>query len=129
MGTIAEPLGMSITEAAYGVYQVVNENMITATRVHLSEHGEDPRALEQLRAVGPAEPAGEAEEQGGAVEVDPAGPAGGGHHPVRHVEPRSDPSAGGGQSHQRSWARTPRAIRPSCTWLVPSTIVSCLASR
>jgi hypothetical protein len=34
-----------------------------------------------------------------------------------------------GQSHQRSWARTPRAMRPSWTWLVPSTMVSCLASR
>ncbi len=34
-----------------------------------------------------------------------------------------------GQSHQRSWSSTPRAMRPSCTWLVPSTIVSCFASR
>ncbi|MCW5853761.1 MAG: hydantoinase/oxoprolinase family protein, partial [Anaerolineae bacterium] len=55
MRTIAEPLGMSITEAAYGVYQVVNENMISATRVHLSEHGEDPRRL-KLMAFGGAGP-------------------------------------------------------------------------
>ena len=33
------------------------------------------------------------------------------------------------QSHQRSWSSTPRAMSPSCTWLVPSTIVSCFASR
>ena len=34
-----------------------------------------------------------------------------------------------GQSHHRSWPRTPRAMRPSCTCEVPSTMVSCLASR
>ena len=33
------------------------------------------------------------------------------------------------QSHHRSWLSRPRAMRPSWTWLVPSTIVSCLASR
>ena len=33
------------------------------------------------------------------------------------------------QSHQRSCASTPRAMRPSCTCEVPSTMVSCLASR
>ena len=36
---------------------------------------------------------------------------------------------GPGQSHHRSRSSTPRAIRPSCTWEVPSTMVSCLASR
>ena len=33
------------------------------------------------------------------------------------------------QSHQRSRSSTPRPMSPSCTWVVPSTIVSCLASR
>ena len=33
------------------------------------------------------------------------------------------------QSHHRSRSRTPRAIRPSWTCEVPSTMVSCLASR
>ena len=36
---------------------------------------------------------------------------------------------GHAQSHQRSWSSTPRAISPSCTCEVPSTIVSCRASR
>ena len=36
---------------------------------------------------------------------------------------------GPGQSHHRSRSSTPRAMRPSCTWDVPSTMVSCLASR
>ena len=35
----------------------------------------------------------------------------------------------GHQSHHRSPASTPRPIRPSCTCEVPSTMVSCLASR
>ena len=53
---------------------------------------------------------------------------------VRSAEPPGRAQAGArtvgpGQSHHRSRSRTPRAIRPSCTWDVPSTIVSCLASR
>ena len=36
---------------------------------------------------------------------------------------------GPGQSHHRSLSSTPRAMRPSCTCDVPSTMVSCLASR
>jgi N-methylhydantoinase A/oxoprolinase/acetone carboxylase beta subunit len=53
--TIAEPLQMSVTEAAYGIYQVVNENMISATRVHVAERGADPRRL-KLIAFGGAGP-------------------------------------------------------------------------
>ena len=52
---IAEPLQMSVTEAAYGIYQVVNENMISATRVHVAERGADPRRL-KLIAFGGAGP-------------------------------------------------------------------------
>ncbi len=55
MQGLADALGMSITDAAHGVYQVVNENMISATRVHLSERGEDPRRL-KLMAFGGAGP-------------------------------------------------------------------------
>ena len=43
---IAEPAQpFTVTEAAYGIYQVVNENMISATRVHVAERGADPRNL------------------------------------------------------------------------------------
>ena len=42
---------------------------------------------------------------------------------------REDFVRGHGQSHQKSWSSTPRAISPSCTCDVPSTIVSCFASR
>ncbi|MCB9139096.1 MAG: hydantoinase/oxoprolinase family protein [Caldilineaceae bacterium] len=52
---VAEPLGVSITQAAAGIYQVVNENMISATRVHVAERGVDPRGL-KLIAFGGAGP-------------------------------------------------------------------------
>ncbi len=39
---IASPLGLSIEEAAWGIHQVVNENMAAAARVHLLEHGRTP---------------------------------------------------------------------------------------
>jgi len=52
---LAEPLKMSVTEAAHGIYKVVNENMISATRVHVAERGGDPRQL-KLIAFGGAGP-------------------------------------------------------------------------
>ena len=52
---IAEPMGLSLTDAAYGIYRVVNENMISATRVHIAEQGADPRRL-RLIAFGGAGP-------------------------------------------------------------------------
>jgi N-methylhydantoinase A len=52
---IAEPLGLSAIEAASGIYQVVNENMISATRVHVAERGVDPRKF-KLIAFGGAGP-------------------------------------------------------------------------
>ena len=41
----------------------------------------------------------------------------------------SQASVGHGQSHHRSWPSTPLAMSPSCTWEVPSTMVSWRASR
>ena len=39
---IAMPLGMSIEQAAWGIYQIANENMANAARVHTLERGRDP---------------------------------------------------------------------------------------
>ena len=39
---LAEPLGLSVEEAAWGIHQVVNENMASAARVHLLERGRTP---------------------------------------------------------------------------------------
>ncbi|MDR7468131.1 MAG: hydantoinase/oxoprolinase family protein [Armatimonadota bacterium] len=55
IGRLADRLGMSLTETAWGVYQIVNENMISATRVHVAERCEDPRRL-MLLAFGGAGP-------------------------------------------------------------------------
>jgi N-methylhydantoinase A len=52
---IAEPMDLSVTEAAHGIYRVVNENMISATRVHVAERGADSRRL-KLIAFGGAGP-------------------------------------------------------------------------
>jgi N-methylhydantoinase A len=41
-GQLAEPLGLSVEQAAWGIHQVVNENMASAARVHLLERGRTP---------------------------------------------------------------------------------------
>jgi N-methylhydantoinase A len=52
---VAEPLQLSLTDAAYGISRVVNEGMISATRVHVAERGVDAREL-RLMAFGGAGP-------------------------------------------------------------------------
>ena len=53
---LCEPLGLSLTEAARGIFAVVNQNMLAATKVHVAERGEDPRKF-HLFAFGGAGPA------------------------------------------------------------------------
>jgi N-methylhydantoinase A len=53
--TIAKPLGLAPIEAAWGIHQVVNENMASAARVHAIERGKDPRSY-ALFAFGGAGP-------------------------------------------------------------------------
>ena len=38
---IAEPLGVGVLQAAYGIHSIVNENMASAAQVYLAEQGED----------------------------------------------------------------------------------------
>ena len=52
---IAEPLGMTLIEAAWGIFDVVTENMAAAARTHAIERGLDPRAY-SLIAFGGAGP-------------------------------------------------------------------------
>ena len=40
---VARPLGIGVADAAMGVYDIVTENMATATRVYAAEQGEDLR--------------------------------------------------------------------------------------
>ncbi len=52
---LAATMHLSPVDTAHGIYQVVNENMISATRVHVAERGADPRRL-RLMAFGGAGP-------------------------------------------------------------------------
>jgi len=45
---LADPLGISIEEAAMGVHRIVNENMANAARVHVLEKGMDPRHFNMI---------------------------------------------------------------------------------
>lgn len=51
-GQIAEPLGIEVEEAAYGVYELVNTNMADATKVVSVERGHDPRDFALVAAGG-----------------------------------------------------------------------------
>ena len=55
MKKISDKLGLGPIEAAWGVHQVVNENMANAARVHAVERGKDPRKY-LLLAFGGAGP-------------------------------------------------------------------------
>lgn len=52
---VGDPLGLDVTQAAWGVHQVVNENMANAARIHAVERGKDPRSY-PLFAFGGAGP-------------------------------------------------------------------------
>jgi N-methylhydantoinase A len=55
IGGVATQLAMSIDETAAGIVDVVNTHMATAARIHLAEHGRDPRRY-RLIAFGGAGP-------------------------------------------------------------------------
>lgn len=42
---VAEPMGISLAKAAWGIHATVNENMANAARVHAIERGQDPTQL------------------------------------------------------------------------------------
>jgi N-methylhydantoinase A len=52
---VARPLGLDVTQAAWGIHRVVNENMAAAARIHGIERGKDLRAY-PLFAFGGAGP-------------------------------------------------------------------------
>jgi len=55
MQPLSDRLGLSLTEIAWGIHDVVNENMASAARVHIAEMGKDPRGY-TLLATGGAGP-------------------------------------------------------------------------
>jgi N-methylhydantoinase A len=52
---VAGPLGLGVTQAAWGIHQVVNENMANAARIHTIERGKNARQFPIL-AFGGAGP-------------------------------------------------------------------------
>jgi len=52
---IGDKMGVSVEQAAWGIHQIVNENMANAARVHALERGKDPRRF-PLFAFGGAGP-------------------------------------------------------------------------
>src|SRR5258708_37011405 len=65
---VAQAMGLSVTEAAWGIHRVVNENMAAAARVHGIERGKDLRGY-PLFAFGGA---GRARARGGRVNASVA---------------------------------------------------------
>jgi 5-oxoprolinase (ATP-hydrolysing)/N-methylhydantoinase A len=55
LNKIAEPLGLSTHAAAWGIHNIVNENMAGAARAHIIERGRDPRryAMVAFGGAGP----------------------------------------------------------------------------
>ena len=51
----AKRLGLDVEQVAWGIHQIVNENMANAARAHLGERGKDPRHM-PLYAFGGAGP-------------------------------------------------------------------------
>ncbi len=52
MTPLAARTGLSVTELAWGMHDVVNENMANAARVHIAERGKDPRSFALLSTGG-----------------------------------------------------------------------------
>ena len=49
---VAMPLGIGEVEAAWGIHEIVNENMASAARVHIAERGRDPRRYTMVATGG-----------------------------------------------------------------------------
>jgi N-methylhydantoinase A len=70
---LAKRVGLSLTEVAWGIHDVVDENMASAARVHIAERGRDPRdyALLCTGGAGPVHAWGVAKKLGLAQVICP----------------------------------------------------------
>ncbi len=66
LARVAERVGLSLIEVAWGIHDIVNENMAGAARVHIAERGRDPRdyALLSTGGAGPVHAGGVARKLG-----------------------------------------------------------------
>ena len=72
--TVAEPLGLDLARAAFGIHTLVNEDMASAARVHVVERGHDPAGLAffAFGGAGPVHAAGVARALGSRRVIVPA---------------------------------------------------------
>jgi N-methylhydantoinase A len=72
---VAGPLGLDVDEAAWGIHQIVNENMANAARVHAVERGRDPASLPLFAfgGAGPVHAVGVADALGSPAVLTPYG--------------------------------------------------------
>jgi N-methylhydantoinase A len=52
LSKLATQLGMTTTEVAWGICNIVNENMAAAARIHIAEKGHDPREFAMVATGG-----------------------------------------------------------------------------
>ncbi|HEY6630356.1 MAG TPA: hydantoinase/oxoprolinase family protein [Rhizobiaceae bacterium] len=52
IGRLARELGVGEVDAAWGIYNIVNENMASAARIHIAENGHDPRDFAMVATGG-----------------------------------------------------------------------------
>ena len=52
MARLAGELGVQPTDLAWGIYNMVNENMASAARIHIAENGHDPRTFAMVATGG-----------------------------------------------------------------------------
>jgi N-methylhydantoinase A len=73
IGRLAQRVGLSQTQVAWGIHDIVNENMASAARVHIAERGRDPRgyALLSTGGAGPVHAYGVAKKLGLARVICP----------------------------------------------------------
>src|SRR5260370_16059642 len=100
---IADPLGVSIEEAAWGIHQIVNENMANAARIHTLERGKDPHRLPVFAfgGAGPVHGFRIAKALGSPAFIVPFAAGGLGAHGFFHSPPPLFllPSSSGGLQH------------------------------
>jgi N-methylhydantoinase A len=60
LARLGAPLGLNVTQTAWGIASIINENMAAAARIHIAEKGLDPRSFTMV-ATGGAGPVHAAE--------------------------------------------------------------------
>ena len=89
---VAEPLGIDLAAAAWGIHNTVNENMASAARIHIAEKGHDPRRFTMFATggAGPVHAYRVAEKMGLGKLICPSGAGVGSTFGLLVAAPRMD---------------------------------------